>query len=473
MISGNDLVEIGWPRGEAIGIALRLAASLADAGNTDDTIMETLEQVRLEPEFHNVKGNVFQELARAIIAARAPKIEQVRDIPLDAPVWGREIIDQAAIEQLENAMRLPVTVAGALMPDAHVGYGIPIGGVVALDNAVAPYMVGVDIACRMMMSIYPVGETMFENGASREQLRRFLREETRFGVGASFDKFNRRQHDVLDDEDWDATRLLKHLKDKAHAQLGTSGSGNHFVDAGMLEVGGDGARRLGMEPGSYLAIMTHSGSRGVGATIADHYSKLAQQLTKLPEKLRHLAWLPLGSAAGDEYWTSMNLAGKFASACHHTIHRALARRLGMRPLAQVENHHNFAWEEEWGGRKVIIHRKGATPAHEGVLGIIPGSQGHPSYIVTGKGSSASLNSASHGAGRLMSRKKAKESIPKRERDTWLKEKDVELLAGGMDESPQAYKNIDEVLALQTDLVSPVALFRPRIVLMSDDGKSED
>jgi len=473
MISGNDLVEIGWPQGEAIGIALRLAASLADAGNTDDTIMETLEQVRLEPEFHNVEGNVLQGLARAIIASRAPKMEQVRDIPLEAPVWGRDIIDPAAVEQLENAMRLPVTVAGALMPDAHVGYGIPIGGVVALDNAVAPYMVGVDIACRMMMTIYPADASMFQNGASREQLRRFLRDETRFGVGASFDKFNRRQHDVLDDEDWEATRLLKHLKDKAHAQLGTSGSGNHFVDAGMLEVGDDGAGRLGLEPGSYLAIMTHSGSRGVGATIADHYSKLAQQLTKLPDKLRHLAWLPLGTEAGDEYWTSMNLAGKFASACHHTIHRALSRRLGMRPLAQIENHHNFAWEEEWEGRNVIVHRKGATPAHEGVLGIIPGSQGHPSYIVTGKGSGASLNSASHGAGRLMSRKKAKESIPKRERDTWLKAQDVELLAGGMDESPQAYKNIDEVLALQTDLVSTVARFTPRIVLMSDDGKSED
>ena len=177
--------------------------------------------------------------------------------------------------------------------------------------------------------------------------------------------------------------------------------------------------------------------------------------------------------AGAEYWIGMNLAGKFASACHHTIHKAIAKRLGMRPLAEVENHHNFAWEEEWGGRKAIIHRKGATPAHEGVLGLIPGSQGHNSYIVKGKGSEASLNSASHGAGRRMSRTAAKQSIPKRDRDVWLKEHDVELLAGGMDEAPQAYKNIEEVLALQTDLVQPIAVFKPRIVLMSDDGKSED
>jgi tRNA-splicing ligase RtcB len=473
MINGNDLTNIGWPQGAVIGIGLDLARGMAASGTTDDTIIETLEAVRLDPERHDVEGNPFRSLAHAFLALRVPKTQAVRDLPLDAAIWGREIIDQAAIEQLTNAMRLPVTIGGALMPDAHVGYGIPIGGVVALDNAVAPYMVGVDIACRMMMTIYPADEKSFTNGAARETLRRALREETRFGVGATFDKYNRRQHDVLDDEDWEANRLLKHLKDKGAAQLGTSGSGNHFVDAGMLDVDADGAAALGLEPGSYLAIMSHSGSRGVGATIADHYSKLAQQITRLPDKMRHLAWLPLDSEAGAEYWIGMNLAGKFASACHHTIHKAIARRLGMRPLAEVENHHNFAWEEDWGGRKAIIHRKGATPAHEGVLGIIPGSQGHNSYIVKGKGSEAALNSASHGAGRQMSRTAAKQSIPKRDRDLWLKEQDVELLGGGMDEAPQAYKNIDEVLALQTDLVQPIAVFRPRIVLMSNDGKSED
>jgi tRNA-splicing ligase RtcB len=292
-------------------------------------------------------------------------------------------------------------------------------------------------------------------------------------VGVSFDKYNRREHQVMDDPDWNATRLLVHLKDKGAAQLGTSGSGNHFVDAGMLKVDERGAMLLGIEPGNYLAIMTHSGSRGVGANIADHYSKLAQKLTKLPDKLRHLAWLPLDTEPGQEYWTSMNLAGKFASACHHTIHRAIAKRLGSKPLAQVENHHNFAWEEMWEGRKVYVHRKGATPAHKGVLGIIPGSQGHNSYIVQGLGSERSINSASHGAGRVMSRKQAIQTIPKKDRDVWLRERGVELLGSGMDEAPQVYKDIGEVLALQTDLVEPIATFQPKIVLMSTDGKSED
>lgn len=471
-ITGNTLLEAGWAASPAIGAALALAARLSAAGQTEEAILAALEDIRRSPESF-VDDDVRGELSRALVALAAPAPFAVREQPIDAPIWGEHLIDPAAIAQLHNAMRLPVTVAGALMPDAHVGYGIPIGGVVALDNAVAPYMVGVDIACRMMMTVYPAGtDTWFDNVTSRDRVRRALRQETMFGVGAAFGKYDRRSHEVLDDEDWEATRLLGHLKDKAHGQLGTSGSGNHFVDAGVIEVGSDAALP-GLEPGRYLAIMSHSGSRGVGATIADHYSKLARTRTRLPDEMRHLAWLGLDTAEGQEYWISMNLAGRFASACHHTIHRAIARSLGERPVFEVENHHNFAWEEEWNGRKVIVHRKGATPAHEGVLGIVPGSQGHASFIVRGLGSAASLNSASHGAGRMMSRKKAKETIPKRERDQWLKDRGVELLAGGIDEAPQAYKDIREVLAVQADLVEPVATFHPRIVLMSSDGKSED
>ena len=474
MITATTLIELGWPTGRVMGAALRTAAALTKAGAADDEVLAALDRVRNDPATYDVEGSPFQPLAAAWRTMGAEGANEIRETPIAAPIWGKELIDQEAINQLQNAMRLPVTVGGALMPDAHVGYGIPIGGVVALENAVAPYMVGVDIACRMMMTVYPVGrQDPFTNASTREQLKRAMRDETRFGVGAEFGRFDRRSHDVMDDPDWEATALLKHLKGTGAAQLGTSGSGNHFVDAGLLEVSPEQAAGLGIDAGNYLAFMTHSGSRGVGARIAEHYSRLAQQITKLPDKYRHLAWLPLGSEPGQEYWTSMNLAGKFASACHHTIHRAIARNLGIKPLFQVENHQNFAWEEEWMGRRVIVHRKGATPAHEGVLGIIPGSQGHNSYIVRGKGSEESLNSASHGAGRVMSRKRAIESIPKKERDNWLREKGVELMAGGMDESPQVYKNIDEVLALQTDLVERIAVFKPKIVLMSSDGKSED
>ncbi len=475
MITSTQLIELNWPKGKAFGNALELASQMAATGAEDEQILAALKDVQTNPEAYDTEGNLFRELATVFIALKKrEEVPEVRDEPLDAPIWGEHLIDKGAIDQLRNAMRLPVTVAGALMPDAHIGYGIPIGGVVALENAVAPYMVGVDIACRMMMSIYPKPlREDFEKINTYDLVKRAMREETRFGIGAQFGRYDRREHGVMDDPDWNETRLLRHLKEKGAAQLGTSGTGNHFVDAGILRVDQEGAAELGIEPGEYLAIMSHSGSRGVGAKICEYYSKVAQEMTKLPKELRHLAWLPMDTEEGMEYWISMNLAGKFASANHHAIHRAISKRIGERPVGQVENHHNFAWFEEHGGKQVYVHRKGATPAGEGVLGIIPGSMGHDSFIVRGKGEAASLDSASHGAGRVMSRKQAKQTLPKKERDTWLAERGVDLMGGGMDEAPQVYKNIEEVLAVQTDLIEPIARFTPRIVLMADDGKSED
>jgi tRNA-splicing ligase RtcB (3'-phosphate/5'-hydroxy nucleic acid ligase) len=402
----------------------------------------------------------------------------VLDTPLPIPVWGRELIDPAAITEMESAMRLPVTLAGSLMPDAHVGYGIPIGGVVALDNAVAPFMVGVDIACRMRMSIFSNEHTdLIENPSRRSQLRRAMREESRFGIGAAFQGRARRDHEVMDDEDWQLTRAVAYLRDKAWSQLGTSGSGNHFLDAGVIVPENDeAAALLGIEAGrEHFAFMSHSGSRGAGAAIADHYSKLAQTFTPLPAELRHLAWLPLDTDEGREYWRAMNLMGRYAAANHESLHRHLAKHLRIRPVAELENHHNFAWEETLAdGTRAYVHRKGATPAGEGVIGIIPGSQGHDSFIVRGKGNALSLNSASHGAGRVMSRKQAKLTIPRADRDRWLEERGVELMDAGMDEAPQAYKDIRQVLQEQSDLVEILATFRPRLVLMARPGeRAED
>ena len=475
MITGTQLIELKLPKGKIFKTALAAAGQMADAGASDEQIVSALQDVLATPEAYANREGIFSNLAdELIVIATRDKVHEVRAEPLPAPVWGKHLIDQQAIDQLQNAMRLPVTAGGALMPDAHLGYGIPIGGVVALENAVAPYMVGVDIACRMMMTIYPKPmRSAFETVNTKDSVRRAMKDETRFGIGAAFGQYERRQHEVMDDPDWEATKQLRHLKDKGYAQLGTSGTGNHFVDAGILEVQEEGATELGVEPGEYFAIMSHSGSRGVGANICTYYSKLAQQMTKIPKEFRHLAWLSLDTQEGQEYWISMNLAGKYASANHHAIHKAIAKRIGERPIAQVENHHNFAWREEWNGKEVYVHRKGATPAHEGVLGIVPGSMGHASYIVRGKGNMESINSASHGAGRVMGRKEAKNTIPKKERDTWLAERGVELMGGGMDESPQVYKDIEEVLAVQTDLIEKVARFTPRIVLMASDGKSED
>jgi tRNA-splicing ligase RtcB len=161
----------------------------------------------------------------------------------------------------------------------------------------------------------------------------------------------------------------------------------------------------------------------------------------------------------------MNLAGDYASACHHDIHKRIAKALGARPLATVENHHNFAWKEMINGQELIVHRKGATPAQKNVLGIIPGSMTAPGFIVKGKGNELSLNSASHGAGRVMSRSKAKQNITQSELKKVLKDHGVTLLGAGLDEAPMAYKDINKVMAQQTELVEVVGTFLPKIVRM--------
>lgn len=376
--------------------------------------------------------------------------------------WGSDL-EPGCVRQMENACKLPVAVSGALMPDAHPGYGLPIGGVLATKNAVIPYAVGVDIACRMKMSVLDLPLESFTREPGK--LANAIETETRFGIGASFK--DRREHAVLD-EDWSITKLTGQLKDKAWSQLGSSGSGNHFVEFGIFEIG---ENDQALEPGSYLALLSHSGSRGAGATIAGHYSKLAMsQHPELPRELSHLSWLDLDSEEGQEYWSAMELMGKYAAANHACIHRHIPHHLGARVLLDIENHHNFAWKEEHGGEEVIVHRKGATPAGEGVLGIIPGSMATTTYVARGKGNAASLNSAAHGAGRRMSRTEAKRTFAWPQVKKFLDENGVTLLSAGIDEVPMVYKNIDEVMAAQSDLVEPVARFQPKIVKMAPAGE---
>jgi tRNA-splicing ligase RtcB len=178
----------------------------------------------------------------------------------------------------------------------------------------------------------------------------------------------------------------------------------------------------------------------------------------------------MDSEAGIEYWLSMELAGRFASANHYVIHQRVAQAAGLQEAAHVENHHNFAWPEILAdGTEAIVHRKGATPAGPGVLGVIPGSMGDAGYVVRGKGVASSINSASHGAGRKMGRRQAIGSITKLMRDRYLQERGVTLLGGGLDESPQAYKDIEAVIAAQRDLVDIVGKFSPRIVRMASEA----
>ena len=393
-----------------------------------------------------------------------------REAPAPWRQWGADL-DPQSVQQMRNACALPVAVAGALMPDAHVGYGLPIGGVLATDNAVIPYAVGVDIACRMKLSVYDVKASAL--AGRRDQLAKALEGETLFGVGGAFRQPH--DHEVMD-EDWSVSPVTQRLRDKAWGQLGTSGSGNHFVEFGAFSVGGPD---LGLPPGDYLALLSHSGSRGAGARVCQHFSRLAMDRhPQLPRELRHLAWLPLDTAEGREYWAAMNLMGRYAAANHHLIHRKIARRLGFKVILDIENHHNFAWLERHriGGveRKVVVHRKGATPAARGVTGIIPGSMASPAFIVRGMGEPESLESSAHGAGRVMSRTAAMQSLTWSAVKKQLSAAGIQLLSAGLDEVPGVYKDIHQVMAAQADLVEVLGRFDPKIVKMCPPGdRAED
>lgn len=457
----KDLIRLGVPPGESMRRGMEFIAKFILKGGDKTELPETVEAVVKQPsEF--TKDALRGEFAKALLKSQRPL--QTATAPWQQ--WG-EGLDPEAINQLARACQLPVSVAGALMPDAHVGYGLPIGGVLATDNAVMPYAVGVDIACRMKMTVLDL--PVRELDRRRERLIKAIEDETRFGIGAHFKE--PRQHAVLD-ADWNISPVTKKNKGRAWAQLGTSGSGNHFVEFGLFTAR---EKLNGLEPGEYVALLSHSGSRGTGAAVCEHYSQLAmEQHPELPKEHRHLAWLSLDSAEGQEYWATMELMGDYAAANHALIHQHIAEHLRVGVLLDVENHHNFAWKERHviGGteRDVVVHRKGATPAGAGVLGIIPGSMASPGYLVRGKGSEPSLKSASHGAGRMMSRKKATETFEWYKVNRVLKEAGVHLISAGLDEVPMVYKDIHQVMAAQSDLVEVLGQFDPKLVKMAPHGE---
>lgn len=466
----RDLVALGIPAGPCAERAKQLLQE-AHAARRGSIVLDDLKRLAVSPSTF-VDDERYGELARQLLDHIAAG-ESFRPRESDAPyrVWGTDL-EAEALKQMKNACKLPVAVSGALMPDAHVGYGLPIGGVLATNHAVIPYAVGVDIACRMKLSVLDLPVDALTE--QKPRLTGALERETRFGMGATFR--SPRQHDVMD-RDWKVTAVTSRMKDRAWSQLGTSGSGNHFVEFGELTVTDD---TVGVPRGTYLALLSHSGSRGAGAQVASHYSQLARALhPELPQELSHLAWLDLSTQAGQEYWAAMELMGRYAAANHAVIHASVVRALGVEVMLDIENHHNYAWRErhvlpDGSEADVIVHRKGATPAGAGVLGIIPGSMATPGYIVKGKGVAASLNSAAHGAGRRMSRTKAKEMFTWDVAQTFLRERHVTLLSAGLDEVPMAYKDIDQVMAAQSDLVEPLARFDPRLVKMAPAGeKPED
>ncbi len=457
-LKGKDLIKLGFPKNNSINIALGQINRYRKR-EKKERILEEAKDVLLHPEKfqgHAIWGKVVEGLIKPVEV----KLHQLKNTRAPFTIYGENEIDEQAKYQLYDALKLPIAVAGALMPDAHTGYGLPIGGVLATENAVIPYGVGVDIGCRMCLTIYPMKASYLKG--KQHQLENILSNHTKFGMYETHDK--KHDHEIFDRSEFNDIPLLKRLKVKAFKQLGTSGGGNHFVEFGTVTIT-DNTNEWHLNVGEYIGVLSHSGSRGLGANIAKHYTYLATKQCPLPKNVQHLAWLDLNTHDGQEYWLAMNLAGDYAKACHDNIHYRIGKLLGSKAVAKIENHHNFAWKETVNGKECIVHRKGATPASSGALGIIPGSMTASGFIVRGLGNSESLNSASHGAGRLHSRRKCKEKFTKSDVKQQLKLHDVTLIGGGVDEAPMAYKDIKKVMNNQQELVEVLGTFTPKIVRM--------
>jgi len=461
----KDLAVIKFPSDVARSLALNIMNRHFKHTTNEDKI-KLIANVLEQPEEyvrHTTLGTLALKLVSKAIGNEPYAVYELDDEPKHFDVFGNKHIEINAVQQMTLAMRLPIAVKGALMPDAHQGYGLPIGGVLAARNAVIPYGVGMDIGCRMALSILDLPGSYVEHHAY--ELKKALHAQTHFGNEGGLDSID--DHEILDSPAFLETELLKRLHGKCVRQLGSSGSGNHFVEFGIVTL--EENNNLQVAAGNYAAILSHSGSRSLGANIAQHYTNIAMGVCKLPREAKHLAWLDLDSEEGNEYWLSMNLAGEYAKACHDRIHQNLCHALGFSVLAKVENHHNFAWKEKLhDGEEFVVHRKGATPAAAGILGIIPGSMTAPGYIVSGVGNEASLNSAAHGAGRKMSRQKAKSSITMSSLKKVLQSEKVTLIGGSPEEAPDAYKDIDAIMKSQTTLVNIEGKFHPRIVRMAKD-----
>lgn len=359
-----------------------------------------------------------------------------------------EDIEEGALRQAVNLANLPFAFKHiALMPDVHEGFGMPIGGVLASRKMIIPNAVGVDIGC----GVFAV-KTDITNIQSQEIKQVLNKAKKIIPVGFKHHK---------NPQEWEGfkqapdIRIIKEELSSARKQIGTLGSGNHFAS---IEQGSDG----------HVWLMVHSGSRNIGLKVADYYNKTAKKLnekSKLVPKEYDLACLEIDSSEGKEYFAAMTFCLDFAKANRELImsrfFQAFAEVTGsVKRLEEIHIHHNYAAVEEHFNRKVIIHRKGATSAQKGQLGIIPGSMGTPSYIVEGLGSPESFMSCSHGAGRTMSRKKANETISRELADKLMKGIVFDGWHGDFSEAPIAYKDIEEVMRNQSDLVKPLVKLTP-------------
>lgn len=391
-------------------------------------------------------------------------IFKAEDGKVPIKLWLSEVED-GALDQMANLSKLPFVfhhVAG--MPDMHQGYGMPIGGVMATQGYIVPNAVGVDIGCGMCAM-----KTNLLAGSLDKTILKKIMVDIRKLIPVGF-KHNKESADMpIPSADYEFSiqedLIIDVEYESAAHQLGTLGGGNHFIE---LQHGDDG----------YIWIMIHSGSRNLGAKVATHYNKIATALNErwfstVPKKWQ-LSFLPFDSHEGQKYFYEMNYCCDFALSNRQLMMERVIEAIANHANANytiadefINIHHNYAAMENHFGQNVLVHRKGATKAYEGELGIIPGSQGTYSYIVKGKGNPDSFKSCSHGAGRLMSRTKAKSKLNLVDE---IKKLDDQGIIHGirnnadLDEASGAYKNIDTVMENQADLVDIVVKLKPIAVV---------
>ena len=270
-LRSKELAALGYPKGKVMTLAINLLYENFRREPKAWTL-DMLSQVLKDPASHRDTA-VWGRIARALLGEQDIKAGggryELKPTALAFPTYGQEQIEAGAQHQMYVAMRLPITVAGALMPDAHYGYGLPIGGVLATENAVIPYGVGVDIGCRMCLSVFGLPAQQLDS--RREHFKSLLLEHSRFGNEVFRDPFD---DPVFSDESFKLLKVARDQRDKAFRQIGSSGSGNHFVEFGEVYLS-EHQPQLGLPPGRYLGLLSHSGSRSLGATVAQHYTQVA------------------------------------------------------------------------------------------------------------------------------------------------------------------------------------------------------
>lgn len=359
-------------------------------------------------------------------------------------IWFPEV-EEGAMKQAINLSNLPFAFKHiALMPDVHEGYGMPIGGVLATEGVIIPNAVGVDIGCGVLALKTDIREI------SPEKIKKIIKKaENEIPVGFEHHKYPQQWEGF--DSVPDLEIIRQELQSAKH-QLGTLGSGNHFCS---IEYGSD----------NHIWLMVHSGSRNLGLKVANFYNKLAKARDRVVPKEYNLAGLPLDSPEGEDYFAAMTFCLRFAEANREliaeTFFKVFAAVTGSQKIEQVVKiHHNYAAVETHFGKEVVVHRKGANSARKGQPGVIPGSMGTPSYIVEGLGNPESFMSCSHGCGRLMSRKQANKILDEKTANESMQGIFFTGWKGDYSEAPLAYKDIETVLANQSDLVKPLVKLKP-------------